>query len=238
MSEPKGQILPESNFGQVLTKLASLSNTIVEIGCWRGGGSTKCLALGLVRPEQKMWSIDISPEMVAEAKAGNPDPRITFLCGTVLTPEECDPHSKALYGQSRSDKLIPSEQPHLSLSIEELKNCAKTTYIGDQLPEKIDLILFDGGEYSSRFEFLKLYKRCRVIALDDIRRDVAWKNYQSHQSMMSPLSPVGWNILFHRPFERNGWSVFYRVDKRPPGHLVPMCAGPEDIEKILGNQNG
>lgn len=231
--EPKGQILPESNFGQVLTKLASLSNTIVEIGCWRGGGSTKCLALGLVRPDQRMWSIDISPEMVAEAKAGNPDPRITFLCGTVLTPEECDITGAGVYRGQTRNKMIPTEQPQMGEAIQQLGDCSRTAYVGDQLPEQIDLMLFDGGEFTSRFEFLKYYKRCKVIALDDIRRDVAWKNYQNHQGLMSPLSPTGWNILFHRPFERNGWSVFYRVDKRPPGHLVPMCAGPEDIAKII-----
>lgn len=236
MNNIKGQILPESNFGQVLTRLAMNSQTIVEIGCWHGGGSTKCLVAGLVRPEQRMWSIDTSPAMVASAREINPDGRITFLCGTVLKPEECDIHGKDLYGQSRGDKLIPNDEPRRSLFFAEMKACESYPYIGDQLPEQIDLMLFDGGEFTSRFEFLKLYKRCKVIALDDIRRDVAWKNYQNHQGLMSPLNPTGWNLMFHRPFERNGWSVFYRVDKRPAGHLEPMCKGPEDIERVLASR--
>lgn len=232
--EPKGQILPEINFGQVLTKLASLSNTIVEIGCWRGGGSTKCLAAGLVKPEQRMWSVDVSPEMVASAKELNPDERITFLCGTVLTPEECDWQKvDSSLGYTRGRDMLPPEEPRRSDSIREMQACTSFHYIGDQIPEQIDLLLLDGGEYASRFEFLKLFKRCKVIALDDTRRDVAWKNYQNHMGLMSPLNPLGWNLMFNRPFERNGWSVFYRVEKRPQGHLDPMCKGPEDIEQVL-----
>lgn len=238
MSDPnKGQILPESNFGQVLTRLASLSNTIVEIGCWHGGGSTKCLAAGLVRPEQRMWSIDQSPEMVKEARVVNPDERITFLCGTVLTPEECDPlKPTTLYaGDSTQGKSLIPQDERLKAAMDEMAHCAKVPNILSQLPEKIDLMLFDGGEFSTRFEFLKLFRRCKVIALDDIRRDIAWKNYQNHQGLMTPLNPTGWNLMFHRPFERNGWSVFKRVDKRPPGHLEPLCQGPEDIERVLAS---
>lgn len=232
MIEPTGQILPDSNFGRVLTRLAMHSNTIVEIGCWHGGGSTKCLAAGLVRPDQRMWSIDISPSMVSEARMRNPDERITFLCGTVLKPEECDITGAGVYGQTRHN-MIPNEEPRMSEAIRELANCEKLPYIGDQIPEQIDLLLFDGGEFASRFEFLKLFKRCEVIALDDTRKDRAWKNYQNHQGLMSPLNPTGWNLMFNRPYERNGWSVFYRVDKRPPGSLVPMCNEPEDIDNIL-----
>jgi hypothetical protein len=233
MSEPIGQILPESNFGRVLTRLAKNSNTIVELGCWRGGGSTKCLADGLVRPEQRMWSIDTSPQMIAEARDRNPDDRITFLCGTVLKPNECDMHSHGLYANHPLSKSMLPEDHRLSEAMAEMRACSQAPFIGDQLPEEIDLCLFDGGEYSTRFEFLKLYKRCRVIALDDIRKDVAFKNYRNHQSMMTPLTPLGWNLLFHRPYERNGWSVFVRVQKRPNGKLFPICNTLDDIDNVL-----
>lgn len=236
MSEPKGQILPDSNFGRTLTRLAMHSNTIVEIGCWHGGGSTKCLAAGLVRPEQRMWSIDSSPEMVAEARALNPDERITFLCGTVVTPEEYDVHGKLLYPKqagSTPDRFLPPSEPQLSKARLEIAACQKLPYVGDQIPEQMELLLLDGGEYSSRFEFLKLMNRAEVIALDDIRKDTAWKNYRNHQGLISPLNSTGWNLMFHRPYERNGWSVFYRVDKRPQGSLSPMCLEPEDIDKLL-----
>lgn len=213
------------------------SSTIVELGCWRGGGSTKCLAAGLVRPEQRMWSIDISPQMVAEARERNPDKRITFLCGTVLKPEECDPlKPSALFAmktrETHDKSLIPSDQ-RAQAAVDEMTRCAQAPFIGDQLPEQIDLCLFDGGEYSTRFDFLKLYKRCRVVALDDIRKDLAWKNYGNHMGLMNSLGESKWNLLFSRPFERHGWSVFIRVPKRPNGKLFPICSKLEDIDRVL-----
>lgn len=235
MNEPSGQIMPDTNFGKVLTRLAMNSNTIVEIGCWHGGGSTKCLAAGLVRPEQRMWSVDVSPKMIAEARGRNPDERITFLCGTVLKPKECNPLNHGLYDGSweQSKPLIPSDQ-RMPEAVAEMKRTSEAPHVCDQLPEQIDLCLFDGGEYATRFDFLKLFRRCRVIALDDIRRDVSWKNYRNHQGLMSPLGPHAWNLMFHRPYERHGWSVFIRVPKRPNGKLFPLCNNLEDIDRILG----
>lgn len=237
MTKPEtiGQILPETNFGKVLTRLAMNSNSIVEIGCWHGGGSTKCLAAGLVRPEQRMWSVDTSPEMIAEARERNPDERITFLCGTVLTRSECDPMNHGLYeGKHRQSKaLLPTDQ-RLPVAIEEMRRTAQCPCIFDHLPEQIDLCLFDGGEYSTRFDFLKLFRRCRVIALDDIRMDVAFKNSRNHQGLMTPLNPTAWDLMFHRPYERHGWSVFVRVPKRPNGKLYPLCQTLDDIDRVLG----
>jgi len=80
MSEPKGQILPNSEFGDLLTEIASKSETILEIGTWHGQGSTLCLSRGLVRPTQRMWTVDQSKEMWKEARGYYPDEqRIRFL---------------------------------------------------------------------------------------------------------------------------------------------------------------
>lgn len=80
MSEPKGQILPDSEFGDLLTELSKKSETILEIGTWHGQGSTLCLARGLVRPTQRMWSVDKSKAMRDEAASYYPsERRIQFL---------------------------------------------------------------------------------------------------------------------------------------------------------------
>lgn len=80
MSELKGQILPDSEFGDLLTELAKKSETILEIGTWHGQGSTLCLSRGLVRPSQRMWTVDQSKEMWKEARGYYPDEeRIRFL---------------------------------------------------------------------------------------------------------------------------------------------------------------
>lgn len=151
-----------------------------------------------------------------------------------LKPQECDPLKHGLYAgkHEQSKPLIPTDE-RMAEAVAEMQRTAQAPYIGDQLPEQIDLCLFDGGEYATRFDFLKLFRRCRVIALDDIRRDMAWKNYANYQGLCNPSNPHGWNLMFHRPYERHGWSVFIRVPKRPNGKLFPLCQTIDDIDRVL-----
>lgn len=79
MSEIKGQILPDSEFGELLTALAKQCENIVEIGTWHGKGSTLCLSRGLVRVTQCFWTIDPSKEMWLEAQGYYRDARMRFL---------------------------------------------------------------------------------------------------------------------------------------------------------------
>lgn len=81
--EPNGQILPSSRFGSMLTALAKTVDAIVEIGTWNGGGSTLCLAMGLERPEQRLYTIEADRTMRDTAKARYSDDRIVFIHGTV-----------------------------------------------------------------------------------------------------------------------------------------------------------
>lgn len=79
----QGQILPESTFGKALTKLAEQCDVIVEIGTWNGLGSTKCLANGLIRNSQKLFSVESDETMFNKARNLYSDDRIIFLNGTV-----------------------------------------------------------------------------------------------------------------------------------------------------------
>lgn len=80
----KGQILPSSTFGEWLIKCAYSANTILEVGTWHGLGSTLCLSMGLVRPEQRLWTIEPDAERHAEAQTYYNDPRMTFIHGRAL----------------------------------------------------------------------------------------------------------------------------------------------------------
>lgn len=85
MSEPVTcEIFPDYILGKVLTHLAEQAQTIVEVGTYHGTGSTKCLATGLIKPTQKLWTIDKNPLCVEEAKKNLTDARITFLTGRTL----------------------------------------------------------------------------------------------------------------------------------------------------------
>lgn len=65
----QGQILEDTRLGHWLTALASASETIVEIGTWRGLGSTLCIANGLSRPSQRFFTVEQDAKVQAEAKS-------------------------------------------------------------------------------------------------------------------------------------------------------------------------
>lgn len=69
MSDPtRGQILPGSLFGEVLTRLARAASILVEIGTWRGEGSTRCLVNGMTKPRQFLWTIEQDGARATEAR--------------------------------------------------------------------------------------------------------------------------------------------------------------------------
>lgn len=182
-----GQILPDSLFGQLLTRLAEKSETIVEIGTWRGMGSTKCLANGLVRESQRFITIDSGLDKIQEASKRYSDSRITFLHGTCC-------YSSAMLPPTHPDKEMVKyyEGERLALS--------SAPIVINQLPDPIDLLLLDGGEWSSYGEFMILKDIAKVIALDDANQAKAQKNWQARSTMIAD----GWRVLVDMPEERNG----------------------------------
>lgn len=84
MSEPKGQILPGTYFGEMLTQCAKQAESIVEIGTWKGQGSTLCFRNGLIRPTQRILAFETDAECIKEAAAFHSgETRIRFIHGAL-----------------------------------------------------------------------------------------------------------------------------------------------------------
>lgn len=109
MNEPLGQILPDSPFGKLLTGLAKRSKIIVEVGTWHGEGSTRCLANGLVTPEQRLYTIESDQTVSARAALRFKDSRITFLAMLALTAVEILPAKIDLLLLDGSDDTTDNE---------------------------------------------------------------------------------------------------------------------------------
>jgi hypothetical protein len=191
MTELEGQILPDSRFGKLLTALTKETKTIVEIGCWRGGGSTKCISLGLVHPDQQVWAIDADRDCLNKCRYYyKKEPRIMFRQGTIcneklLLPKLEDPTTWPYW---ESDRAI----------------VVKRLPLIDLLPPEIGLLLLDGGDYSTHGDFELLHPRSHFIALDDT-------NTVKNKIVRQRCLDVGWRVLADHPDERNGWFVCERI---------------------------
>jgi hypothetical protein len=68
---------------------------------------------------------------------------------------------------------------------------------------KPEVVLLDGGEYMTFFEFLKVKEFCKVLILDDT-------NVKKCKQIVEILSQEnsGWKLIDYSYYERNGWHVF------------------------------
>lgn len=190
-----GQIRPGSPFGNMLTQLARKSKIIVETGTWHGLGTTWCLYLGLERVNQRIYTVELNRERHLEAKSYYDDPRMTFIWGTLVLPEEiptcaCD---------------LPGYRPQYE---EEVKRNESAPYVLDLIPQKIDLLLIDSGFWAGEVEFEKLGPRAQIIALDDTNPGVEVKNVRTRKQLIKD----GWKVLADRLDDRNGWFICQRPD--------------------------
>ena len=199
-----GQINRGSPFGEQLYNLANHPSfsTYVEIGTWNGQGSTKCLMDGLLRREDasELYSVEANREFYDQASS--------YWSGA-LAPDQAH-RLKLLYGRLvEVSSLVPIEEiqddPRFNenpweewrdRNISEYNDC--TNIVGD-LPTSIDLLLLDGGQFSTRAEFLLLKERTKLVILDDTS---TFKTEAIREEIRH--SPQQWTIIFDYPFDRNG----------------------------------
>jgi hypothetical protein len=158
-----GQIRRNHEIGMWITFLASLPsvNSIVEIGTWNGKGSSKAIVRGVMlksKPKRLPVTVcgyEINPEMAKSA--GKVLRRFTFfkvIYGSVINIQDLD-----------RNNLGETEKIWLEQDVAWMKN-APNVY--STVPECIDLLILDGGEFSTFAEFRLLNERVTDwIILDD-----------------------------------------------------------------------
>lgn len=197
-----GQITKDSEVGRWLMLIASLCevSTIVEIGTWNGQGSTKLLCLGVnqkskqERDKVKFHGYEIDPLMFK--KALRIQAKFNFLHihhGSIVQSSDLD--SQDLTAVERvwfdQDKRLIEQYPNVHHTV----------------PSSIDLLVLDGGEFSTFAEFLTLRPRVsRWLVLDDT-------NVRKCKKIVDYLKNDSEFDLVFKSSERNGVAIYCR--KKP-----------------------
>ena len=201
----QGQINPERSVGQLLIKTVneeSLRN-IIDIGTWNGLGSTQCFLKGLEgNTSTQLISIESNSEKNKIAKENlasylENSPNAHLYWGTIINKNEIV-GAGAIFPE-----LLESSEFRRWHAID-LTNIEQAPYIFESIPDEIDFVLFDGGEFTTYYEFLKLFPRCKkYIALDDV-------NCSKSKKIREILNADdNWEEVAYIP-ERNGFSLFRR----------------------------
>lgn len=196
-----GQITEDSAAGGWISTISKLDGikTIVEIGTWNGMGSTLCVINAIKGTDISFMSIEASEYMCNMARANLPkDSENVSLLHGHISDELIDVDT--LGDIFFSDYSRTTKRSWLQ---EDKRNILSSSNVIGLMPENIDFLILDGGEFSSWYEFLLLKDRTKYLFLDDTRPPCI-KNYDAR----SWLIQAGATIIVDDQSDRNGYSVF------------------------------
>jgi hypothetical protein len=204
-----GQITMSCNMGKYLYTVAKDKSitSILEVGTWNGLGSTRCIVEGIVARSSSaapciVYSLECNPDKCKSAQelyASHPTVHIlneVFLNDQPADIEDIFP------------ELVQNTQYRYwnSVDFDNMKN--KPLFLNrPDLPEMFDMVLLDGGEFTTWYEYLAIKDRCKILALDDT-------NVMKCRRIVEELKaqPERWKILIEDVHERNGNVVAKRID--------------------------
>jgi hypothetical protein len=86
----------------------------------------------------------------------------------------------------------------------DLKNTEKKQLFFDRndVPKYFDMVLFDGSEFLTYFEYQLLKDKCKILILDDVNTLKSFKIVEDIKA-----DPEKWTILELNHDERNGYCI-------------------------------
>ena len=200
-----GQITMDHLIGKALRDIAALPSifSILEIGTWNGLGSTKCIVEGLSRrPADSyiFYSLEANSEKCEYAKNLYDNPSIHILNEVLYNEEPLDQYE--IFPELKENE---SYRLWHHIDMENMKT--KPLFLSRQdIPDIFDLVILDGGEFTTWYEYLALRDRCRILALDDTNVCKCRCIVQEIKSQ-----PDKWDVILETD-ERQGNLIAVRKD--------------------------
>ena len=198
MENPQGQLELNTLRGQWIKNFLQQNNfkNIVEIGTWKGLGSTLCILEGKSDTSEFIsLECDLVLHENAKTNLERYKDKVKLIYGTICTEDEIEGFSSTL-------SLDSQKTEWLNLDLANVRDCP---YVLDLIPHRIDFLLLDGGEFSTYTEWQKLKDRTKIVAMDDISQIKTSKIFNEL------LSDFSYKILT-RIDEGNGFAAFERID--------------------------
>lgn len=195
-----GQICNDS-FSLKIRELAGMveNKTFLEIGTWNGLGSTKQFVdiLKSRNDNYIFYSLECNSDKCNDARNLYVAEKNIIILNEVLFNIQPD-NFYDIFSQCKTNKTY--REWH-KIDMENIKKC-NLFLERDNLPELFDVILLDGGEFTTYFEFQLIKDRCKYLLLDDINVTKCRKIVQEIKS-----DPEKWKIIEENRTTRNGFLV-------------------------------
>ena len=195
-----GQI-SNGRFSEIIKEFAKNEDykTFLEVGTWNGMGSTKQFTDELVLrlDDYVFYSLECNIEKSLHARSLYSNLTKVYILNEVLFKTEPE-NFYDIFPQCRTNKTY--KEWH-RVDMENMKQC-NLFLERDDLPDVFDVILLDGGEFTTYFEFQLIKDRCKYLLLDDINVAKCTKIVEEIKSDLEQ-----WEILEENKTERNGFLV-------------------------------
>ena len=123
-----------------------------------------------------------------------------------------------LYGRIiEAEELVSAEEvqkhsrfqqhPWLEWRTRNIKEYGQCENILEQLPKEIDVLLLDGGQFSTRAEFNKLKDRTKIVLLDDT---MSFKTEKAREDILADSE--SWTVVFDEIADRHGVFMACRTE--------------------------
>ena len=206
----QGQINRGSHLGDIIYNMCKQDDvkTIVDIGTCNGMGTTKCIYDGIVdsnKTDYIVYSLESNKSFYDQAISNfNTFPKINnfnLILGKIIEEKDmldidaADDRFFSMYGRDVQKGWLK----------EDVDNCNKVENVLHLLPNQIDLLILDGGEFSTLAEFNILKDRATYFILDDT---TALKTFEVANIIRNDTN---YRILHDEPNDRNGFLISKKI---------------------------
>jgi tRNA A58 N-methylase Trm61 len=191
-------MIQSSERGQILKKTIQNYNCkkIVEIGTWKGMGSTLCILESML-PDSEFVTLESNKTFfdIAVNNLKEYEGKFKMVYGSIVSYDEVSSFAS-------NYNLEPFKQEWLKEDLDNINMCPNVI---DEILDEIDFLLLDGGEFSTYPEWNKLKERTKIVALDDIREI---KTSLIHHELSNDKNYE----LLEKTNDGNGFSIFKKIN--------------------------
>jgi predicted O-methyltransferase YrrM len=202
-----GQINLNEQLGKTIYELVCSNkyNNIVEIGTWNGLGSTYCILKALEDSKNNstiFYTVEMYTEIYHAARTNLAKyinyPNFKMLNGRIINAEEAYwfDHKELDFNSD-----TPSSKHAMQWYQRDMDLLIESPNVIDELPNIIDLLILDGGEYTTYPEWLKLKDRAKYVILDDT------KMLKCSKIRSEILRDSRYSIIKDATDDRNGYLI-------------------------------
>jgi hypothetical protein len=198
----QGQINMNSKLGNFIYNISLNENYtyFLEVGTWNGLGSTKCFIEGLNKrnKEYKFYSLECNQEKCEFAQKLYQNYNNVHILNEVLLNRMPDDIYEIF-----PEILANSDFKYWNdIDYKNMEN-KKLFLDRNDIPNIFDVILLDGGEFTTWYEFQVVKDKCKILLLDDTN------TFKCKKILSLLQNDENWNCLFISD-ERNGTAAFSR----------------------------